>query len=121
LHRYSWCAHSDSPYIQKIANSRNAYSDYYSSSSSLSIFDSDVERKFDGQVTVASMALCERGVPEGQEDPMRALRPKIDIELEENKALEAYIVEKECGNIVEDPPTKLEMPKLLNVKSQVSF
>ncbi|XP_011495840.1 PREDICTED: pleckstrin homology domain-containing family M member 2 [Ceratosolen solmsi marchali] len=119
--RYSWCAHGDSPYIKKVANTRTAYSDYYSSSSSLSIFDSDAEQKFGGQVTVASMALSERGVPEGQEDPMRVARPKIDIELQENEALEAYIVEKAYGNIIEDPPTKLEMPRILNIKPQGKY
>ncbi|XP_024946922.1 uncharacterized protein LOC107273813 isoform X2 [Cephus cinctus] len=48
--------------------------------------------------------LPERGVPEGQEDPTRYFRPKIEIELEENEAQEAYIAEKECGNIIEEEP-----------------
>ncbi|OXU18099.1 hypothetical protein TSAR_007610 [Trichomalopsis sarcophagae] len=128
--RYSWCGHGDSPYVQKTANTRNAYSDYYSSSSSLSVFDSDADRKSNDQaanddcaeaVQCACMAMCERGVPEGQEDPAKAMRPKIEIELEENEAQEAYIVEKECGNIVEDPPTKLEMPRLPNTKNQGKY
>ena len=128
MYRYSWCAHGDTPYVQKSANTRNAYSDYYSSSSSLSLFDSDAERKSGSrsndcpeEAQCACMAMAERGVPEGQEDPARAMRPKIEIELEENEAQEAYIVEKECGNIVEDPPAKLEMPRLPNVKPQVCW
>lgn len=105
--RHSWCAHGDSPYMTKSSDTRNTYSDCYSSSSSLSMFDSDADRVASG---VKCTCMSERGVPEGQEDPSRAMRPKIEIELEENEALEAYNVEKECGNIVEDPPVKLEMP-----------
>lgn len=92
------------------------------------MFDSDADRKSNDKtanddcaeaVQCTCISMCERGVPEGQEDPAKALRPKIEIELEENEAQEAYIVEKECGNIVEDPPTKLEMPRLPNTKNQV--
>lgn len=87
------------------------------------MFDSDADRKSNNKaidddcaeaVQCVCMAMCERGVPEGQEDPAKTMRPKIEIELEENEAQEAYIVEKECGNIVEDPPVKLEMPRLPN-------
>ena len=78
--RYSWCAHGDSPYVQKNVNTRNAHSDYYSYSSSSSVFDSDTEKKASpkscGQSVCQSsckcacgMSLSERGVPEGQEDP----------------------------------------------------
>ncbi|CAL7952396.1 unnamed protein product [Xylocopa violacea] len=119
--RYSWCAHGDSPYVQKNVNTRNAHSDYYSYSSSSSAFDSDCEKKglpkACGDLPCQSSCKCacglslsERGVPEGQEDPGKALRPKMEIELEENEAQEAYIVEKEYGNIVEDPPVKVQMP-----------
>lgn len=119
--RYSWCAHGDSPYVHKNINTRNAHSDYYSYSSSSSTFDSDSEKKVSPKVCeqllcqnsckcACGLSLSERGVPEGQEDPGKTLRPKMEIELEENEAQEAYIVEKACGNIVEDPPLKLEMP-----------
>ncbi|XP_076663253.1 pleckstrin homology domain-containing protein pruning defect 1 isoform X2 [Andrena cerasifolii] len=119
--RYSWCAHGDSPYVQKNVNTRNAHSDYYSYSSSSSVFDSDTEKKASpkscGQSVCQSSCKCacglslsERGVPEGQEDPGKALRPRMEIELEENEAREAYVVEKACGNIVEDPPAKAQMP-----------
>ncbi|XP_076619070.1 pleckstrin homology domain-containing protein pruning defect 1 [Colletes latitarsis] len=129
--RYSWCAHGDSPYVQKIANTRNAHSDYYSYSSSSSIFDSDSEKKTSPRMCEQSLcqsnckcacglSISERGVPEGQEDPGKTLRPKMEIELEENEAQEAYIVEKACGNIVEDPPSKVEMPCPSNSKKYTS-
>lgn len=119
--RYSWCGHGDSPYIQKSAPTRNAHSDYYSSSSSVSFFDSDcgasiTDKPCDQEICqknskcTCKPAMSERGVPEGQEDPAMSFMPKMEIELEENEAQEAYIVEKECGYIVEDPPVKSEMP-----------
>ncbi|RLU19751.1 hypothetical protein DMN91_008308 [Ooceraea biroi] len=117
--RYSWCAHGDSPYVQKSTdNSRNVHSDYYSSSSSSSTFDGADKQMSKLCIDVpcqrncrcsCGLSLSERGAPEGQEDPGKSLRPKMEIELEENEAQEAYIVEKACGNIVEDPPSKLEM------------
>lgn len=119
--RYSWCAHGDSPYAQKSVSTRNAHSDYYSYSSSSSVFESDCDKKglskaceqlpCESNCTCAcGLSLSERGAPEGQEDPGKALRPKLEIELEDNEAQEAYIVEKEYGNIVEDPPSKDQMP-----------
>ncbi|KAF7383056.1 hypothetical protein HZH68_014905 [Vespula germanica] len=129
--RYSWCGHGDSPYVQKSTNTRNAHSDYYSFSSSSSVFDSDIEKK--GTQKLCNQTLCqknckcscdlslpERGSPEGQEDPAKSLRPKMEIELEENEAQEAYIVEKQYGNIVEDPPVKVEMPRAQNSKKYAS-
>ncbi|XP_043488896.1 pleckstrin homology domain-containing family M member 2 [Polistes fuscatus] len=129
--RYSWCGHGDSPYVQKSTNTRNAHSDYYSFSSSSSVFDSDLEKK--GAEKLCNQTLCqknckcscglslpERGSPEGQEDPAKSLRPKMEIELEENEAQEAYIIEKQYGNIVEDPPVKVEMPRPLNIKKYAS-
>ncbi|KAJ8687505.1 hypothetical protein QAD02_023299 [Eretmocerus hayati] len=120
--RYSWCAHGDGPQSLKNNNTQNLHSDCYSSTSSLSIFDSDADRKmgngFTPNATCAYMALAERGAPEGQEDPTKSLRPTIEIELEDNEAREAYIVEKQCGYIVEEPPVKLEMPNLSNSKLQ---
>ncbi|XP_023246798.1 uncharacterized protein LOC106637564 isoform X2 [Copidosoma floridanum] len=133
--RYSWCANGDySPYVRRgtVGPRRNAFSDCYSSTSSLSIFDgSDAERKSgrvdhennyqeDGDdtevqeaMTCACIAMAERGVPEGREEPMGApVRCKIELELEENEALEAYTVEEECGVVHEDPLVKLEMPTL---------
>lgn len=106
-------------YVEKSNEPKNVYSDYYSSSSSLSMFDSDADRKSYNQISssvplstakFACMSISERGVPEGQEDPTRMMRPKIEIELDDNEAQEAYVVEKVYGNIVEDPPVKLEMP-----------
>ena len=130
--RYSWCAHGDSPYIQKNENGgRNVHSDYYSdcfSSSSSSAFDGDGTDKQELSKLCIDMpcqrncrcncnlSLLERGAPEGQEDPGKSLRPKMEIELGENEAQEAYIVEKACGNIIEDPPSKLEMPQSLTPK-----
>ncbi|XP_058801493.1 pleckstrin homology domain-containing family M member 2 isoform X2 [Phymastichus coffea] len=124
--RYSWCAHGDSPYAQqKTPSTRNAYSDYYSSTSSLSFFDSDAsgERKSASnsssgcpEVAECACSLAERGTPEGQEDPGRTFRPKLEIELEDNEAQEAYIIEKAYGNVVEDPPVKLESPTSPNGK-----
>jgi len=130
--RYSWCAHGDSPYIQKNENAgRNVHSDYYSdcfSSSSSSAFDGDGTDKQELSKLCIDMpcqrncrcncnlSLLERGAPEGQEDPGKSLRPKMEIELGENEAQEAYIVEKACGNIIEDPPSKLEMPQSLTPK-----
>ncbi|XP_017883684.1 uncharacterized protein LOC108627122 [Ceratina calcarata] len=126
--RYSWCAHGDSPYIQKKATTRNAHSDYYSSyssSSSSSVFtnENDCEKRQASSRSACDQLPCqsnckcacgfslsERGAPEGQEDPGTALRPKMEIELEENEAQEAYIVEKQYGNVVEDPPAKVQMP-----------
>ena len=76
-------------------------------------------------VEPAEYAVCdldimsERGVPEGQEDPAFSFRTKIEFELEENEAQEAYYVEKEYGNIVEEPFVKLEMPKMPSGKIQV--
>jgi len=128
--RYSWCAHGDSPYMQKNANAgRNVHSDCYSfSSSSSSTFDGDgIDKQDLSKVCIDmpchrncrcnyNLSLSERGAPEGQEDPGKSLRPKMEIELGENEAQEAYIVEKACGNIIEDPPLKLEMPQSLNPK-----
>lgn len=128
--RYSWCAHGDSPYMQKNMNAgRNAHSDCYSfSSSSSSTFDSDGTDKQElSKLCIdmpcqrncrcnCSLSLSERGAPEGQEDPGKSLRPKMEIELGENEAQEAYIVEKAYGNIVEDPPSKLEMPQSMDSK-----
>ncbi|XP_014479663.1 PREDICTED: pleckstrin homology domain-containing family M member 2 [Dinoponera quadriceps] len=126
--RYSWCAHGDSPYTQKNANAgRNAHSDCYSFSSSSSTFDSDTDKQTPSKFCIevpcqrncrcnCGLSLSERGAPEGQEDPGKSLRPKMEIELEENEAQEAYIVEKACGNIVEDPPSKVEMPQTANPK-----
>lgn len=129
--RYSWCAHGDSPYVQKSVNARNAHSDYYSYSSSSSVFDSDCDKKGllktceqlpcqSSCKCACGLSLSERGVPEGQEDPGKALRPKMEIELEENEAQEAYIVEKQYGNIVEDPPSKVQMPCPSNSKKYTS-
>lgn len=127
--RYSWCAHGDSPYMQKNMNAdRNVHSDCYSfSSSSSSAFDGDGTDKELSKLCIdmpcqrncrcnCNLSLSERGAPEGQEDPGKNLRPKMEIELGENEAQEAYIVEKACGNIVEDPPSKLEMPQSMNPK-----
>lgn len=120
--RYSWCAHGDSPYTQKNMNTgRNAHSDCYSFSSSG--FDSDTDKQAPSNFCIempcqsncrcnCSLSLSERGAPEGQEDPGKSLRPKMEIELEENEAQEAYIVEKAYGNIVEDPSPKVEMPAI---------
>lgn len=120
--RYSWCAHGDSPYAQKNTNTgRNAHSDCYSFSSSG--FDSDADKQAPSKFCIevpcqrnckcsCGLSLSERGAPEGQEDPGKSLRPKMEIELEENEAQEAYIVEKAYGNIVEDPPAKVEMPAI---------
>lgn len=132
--RYSWCAHGDSPYIQKNENAgRNVHSDCYSfSSSSSSAFDSDGADKQELSKLCIDMpcqrncrcncnlSLSERGAPEGQEDPGKSLRPKMEIELGENEAQEAYIVEKAYGNIIEDPPSKLEMPQSVNPKKYAS-
>ncbi|XP_043507340.1 pleckstrin homology domain-containing family M member 2 isoform X2 [Frieseomelitta varia] len=129
--RYSWCAHGDSPYVQRNVNPRNAHSDYYSYSSSSSVFDSDCEKKGLSKSCeqvpcqtnckcACGLSLSERGAPEGQEDPGKAFRPKMEIELEENEAQEAYIIEKEYGNIVEDPPTKVQMPCPSNSKKSNS-
>ncbi|KAG5323179.1 PKHM2 protein, partial [Pseudoatta argentina] len=130
--RYSWCAHGDSPYIQKNENAgRNVHSDCYSdcfSSSSSSAFDGDGTDKQElSKLCIdipcqrnyrcnCNLSLLERGAPEGQEDPGKSFRPKMEIELGENEAQEAYIVEKACGNIVEDPPSKLDMPQSLTPK-----
>lgn len=128
--RYSWCANGDSPYIKKNINTRNAYSDYYSSSSSsasagaaaAAAFDYDIENKNiykncdeiicqnNGNCNCGPL-ISERGVPEGQEDPKMTFKPTMEIELGENEAQEAYIVERECGYIIEDPPIKNEMPR----------
>ena len=129
--RYSWCAHGDSPYVQKSAPTRNAHSDYYSSSSSASFFDGDcdaalVEKHCDQEICqtnckcICEPAMSERGVPEGQEDPAKSFMPKMEIEMEENEAQEAYIVEKECGYIIEDPPVKLQMPQNSNARKYAS-
>lgn len=129
--RYSWCAHGDSPYVQRNVNSRNIHSDYYSYSSSSSVFDSDCDKKgslktceqFPCQNNckcACGLSLSERGAPEGQEDPGKALRPKLEIELEKNEAQEAYIVEKEYGNIIEDPPAKDQMPCPSNSKKDMN-
>ncbi|XP_067213080.1 pleckstrin homology domain-containing family M member 2 isoform X2 [Linepithema humile] len=128
--RYSWCAHGDSPYAQKNVNTgRNVHSDCYSfSSSSSSAFDGDgADKQAPSKLCIdvpcqrncrcsCGLSLSERGAPEGQEDPGKSLRPKMEIELEENEAQEAYIVEKAYGNIVEDPPSKVEMPQVGNPK-----
>ncbi|XP_076278593.1 pleckstrin homology domain-containing protein pruning defect 1 [Lasioglossum baleicum] len=129
--RYSWCGHGDSPYVQKTASTRNAHSDYYSYSSSSSVFDSDSEKKALPQTCAESscqsqckcacgLSISERGVPEGQEDPGKSLLPKMEIELGDNEAQEAYIVEKAYGNIVEDAPTKVQMPYCSSSKKQSS-
>jgi len=130
--RYSWCAHGDSPYIQKKTdNGRNVHSDYYPFSSSSGTFDSDEIDKQMSKLCIdvpcqrncrcnCGLSLSERGAPEGQEDPGKSLRPKMEIELEENEAQEAYIVEKAYGNIVEDPPSKLEMPQMANPKKNAT-
>ncbi|XP_051161854.1 uncharacterized protein LOC127281914 isoform X2 [Leptopilina boulardi] len=129
--RYSWCANGDSPYIKETIDTRNAYSEYYSSSSSLSTHDSENERRLTTKLCnhpvcqknyrCTCLSISERGVPEGQEDPQINARPKMEIDLKDNEAQEAYIVEKEYGNIIEDPPVKLEMPnKLPNTKSDWS-
>lgn len=132
--RYSWCAHGDSPYVQKNANAdRNVHSDCYSfSSSSSSVFDSDgTDKQVSSKLCIdmpcqrncrcsCGLSLLERGAPEGQEDPAKSLRPKMEIELEENEAQEAYIVEKAYGNIIEDPPSKVEMPQMVNPKKYVN-
>ncbi|XP_020280133.1 pleckstrin homology domain-containing family M member 2 [Pseudomyrmex gracilis] len=127
--RYSWCAHGDSPYAQKNTNAgRNVHSDCYLFSSSSNAFDqSDEAEKQSSKLCInvpcqsncrcsCGLSLLERGAPEGQEDPGKSLRPKMEIELEENEAQEAYIVEKACGNIIEDPPAKVEMPQTMNSK-----
>lgn len=131
--RYSWCAHGDSPYTQKNANAgRNVHSDCYSFSSSSSTFDSDTDKQTPSKFCIevpcqrncrcsCGLSLSERGAPEGQEDPGKSLRPKMEIELEENEAQEAYIVEKACGNIIEDPPTKVEMPQTVNPKKYANL
>ncbi|XP_043283089.1 pleckstrin homology domain-containing family M member 2 [Venturia canescens] len=124
--RYSWCAHGDSPYVQRTRTTRNAHSDYYSSSSSTSFFDfqqrdEDHDGRGEADDCVANANdekscenkpdMSERGVPEGQEDdPGKAFVPNMEIELGENEAQEAYVVEKEYGYILEDPPVKLDMP-----------
>ncbi|EFN65308.1 Pleckstrin-like proteiny domain-containing family M member 2 [Camponotus floridanus] len=132
--RYSWCAHGDSPYMQKNVNAdRNVHSDCYSfSSSSSSVFDSDgTDKQASSKLCIdmpcqrncrcsCGLSLLERGAPEGQEDPAKSLRPKMEIELEENEAQEAYIVEKAYGNIIEDPPSKVEMPQMINPKKYVN-
>ncbi|KAH0951760.1 hypothetical protein HN011_003151 [Eciton burchellii] len=130
--RYSWCAHGDSPYVQKNTdNGRNVHSDYYPFSSSSSTFDNDGIDKQMSKLCIdvpcqrncrcnSGLSLLERGAPEGQEDPGKSLRPKMEIELEENEAQEAYIVEKAYGNIVEDPPSKLEMPQMMNPKKNAT-
>lgn len=129
--RYSWCAHGDSPYVQRSADDgRNVHSDCYSfsSSSSSGAFDGDGTDKPCVDMPACqrscrcncNLPLLERGAPEGQEDPGKSLRPKMEIELGENEAQEAYIVEKACGNIVEDPPVKLEMPQSVNPKNYAS-
>lgn len=100
--RHSWCAHGDSPYINKRnAYNRNAHSDYLAASTDIN-FDADVEPALSNGNCPCGLSMPERGVPEGQEDPAKSFRPKIDIELEDNEAQEAYIVETKCGNIVED-------------------
>lgn len=132
--RYSWCAHGDSPYVQKNVNAdRNVHSDCYSFSSlSSSVFDSDgTDKQASSKLCIdmpcqrncrcsCGLSLLERGAPEGQEDPAKSLRPKMEIELEENEAQEAYIVEKAYGNIIEDPPSKVEMPQMINPKKYVN-
>ncbi|XP_046741434.1 pleckstrin homology domain-containing family M member 2 isoform X2 [Diprion similis] len=126
--RYSWCGHGDSPYVQKNIITRNANSDYYSSASSLSTFENDSEKKLfppkmcseatcqKNSKCSCDLSLIERGAPEGQEDPGKNFRPKIEIELEENEAQEAYIAETQCGNIIEDALSKVEMENKLNQK-----
>ncbi|XP_066593386.1 pleckstrin homology domain-containing family M member 2 [Prorops nasuta] len=123
--RYSWCAHGDSPYVRRSYDTRNIHSDYYSYSSSSSAFDSDMDKRLSGcsqllcqmnSKCTCIMALSERGAPEGQEDPGKSLRPSVEIELADNEAQEAYIVEKEYGTIIEDPPVKLQMPSTLDLK-----
>ncbi|KAK0166773.1 hypothetical protein PV327_004259 [Microctonus hyperodae] len=112
--RYSWCANGDSPYVEKMVNTRNAHSDYYSSMSSSEIFDSDESYSKSSNTLLDRLSLLERGVPEGQEDPAKNLKPKMEIELAENEAQEAYIVEKKCGYIIEDAPIKLQTPPPIN-------
>ncbi|KAF7994838.1 hypothetical protein HCN44_004310 [Aphidius gifuensis] len=137
--RYSWCANGDSPYVKKIINQRNAYSDYYPSSSSSSstsssfissasaITDNDYGNNSNKLLNnnkncdklscqkndkcVCIPLISERGVPEGQEDPKMLFKPKMEIELDDNEAQEAYIVERDYGYIIDDPPVKTDMPK----------
>lgn len=128
--RYSWCGNGDSPYVEKTGDTRNAYSDYYSSSSSLSTFDSENDKRQTPKLCnhplcqknfkCTCLSISERGVPEGQEDPQINSRPKMEIDLKDNEAQEAYIVEKECFHIVEDPPVKLEMPRLPSSKKSIA-
>ena len=128
--RYSWCGNGDSPYVEKTIETRNAYSDYYSFSSSLSTLDNENDNMLSSKLCNHSLcqknlkcacpSMLERGVPEGQEDPQINSRPKIEIDLKDNEAQEAYIVEQECGNIVEDPPVKLEMHKLPNFRKSIA-
>ncbi|XP_074109615.1 pleckstrin homology domain-containing protein pruning defect 1 isoform X2 [Cotesia typhae] len=114
--RYSWCANGDAPYVQKSINTRNAYSDYYSSS-----YNGTFNRNSECKICKNCRCTCgpsilERGVPEGQEDPGKNLKSTMEIELADNEAQEAYFVEKEYGCIVEDPVVKSEMPQLMNTK-----
>lgn len=97
---YSWCANGDSAFSAKGPNSRNVKSDCYSNS--LFNYERDEMReqeKLCGHVNCQKnmrctcLSLSERGVPEGQEDPGMNFRPKIEIELEENEAQEAYVGE----------------------------
>ncbi|XP_033224094.1 uncharacterized protein LOC117177479 isoform X2 [Belonocnema kinseyi] len=128
--RYSWCGNGDSPYVEKTGDTRNAYSDYYSSCSLLSTFDSENDKRQAPKLCnhplcqknfkCTCLSISERGVPEGQEDPQINSRPKMEIELKDNEAQEAYIVEKECFHIVEDPPVKLEMPGLSSSKKSIA-
>lgn len=130
--RYSWCGNGDSPYVQKNIVTRNANSDYYSSASSLSGFENDTDKnattpKLCGEPICQKNSKCscelsiaERGVPEGQEDPGKSFRPKIEIELEENEAQEAYVAETQCGNIIEEALSKVEMQNKSNQKKYAS-
>lgn len=129
--RYSWCGHGDSPYVQKNIVTRNANSDYYSSASSLSAFENESNKKCPPKMCSevicqknskcnCNLSLAERGAPEGQEDPGKNFRPKIEIELEENEAQEAYIAETQCGNIVEDALSKVDMQNKSNQKKYAS-
>ncbi|XP_014226949.2 pleckstrin homology domain-containing family M member 2 [Trichogramma pretiosum] len=136
--RHSWCSHGDSSFIERAAQpTRQTFSDYYSSSSTLSGYDNcnDLDYKSREPMVGAAIAeteaeqaecavceldmMCERGVPEGQEDPAFS---KILCELEENEAKEAYVEEKEFESIVEEPEfVKLEMPRMPLGKHQAKY
>lgn len=85
--RNSWCANSE--LRPSNVNSRHVRSDCYLQSMSFPETEDDDKIRQEE----ISLFLAERGVPEGQEDPATKFRPKIEIELQENEAQEAYIGE----------------------------